>query len=197
MEQNENSLPSKQVTPEVSANLLSKRFSKLKHKAMYINMEYEESSERFKIARASFVSNMFKYCHANSLNPPFTQNSQDSSENTKKEVSEVMKEFYRKIVRKTHPDKTTKLSEEEIDQRSLLYHEATEGKRSGNFNAVLKVALELDISSNNITSEDLDQIEVEISRLEDKISQMKSDIMWGWYFSSPEDQLDIFSKLTS
>lgn len=164
---------------------------------MYINMEYEESSERFKIARASFVSNMFKYCHANSLNPPFTQNSQDSSENTKKEVSEVMKEFYRKIVRKTHPDKTTKLSEEEIDQRSLLYHEATEGKRSGNFNAVLKVALELDISSNNITSEDLDQIEVEISRLEDKISQMKSDIMWGWYFSSPEDQLDIFSKLTS
>ena len=196
MEENDNSLPSKQVSSEASSDLLSKRFSKLKHKAMYINMEHEEVLANFKTAQSSFISNMFKYCHDNSLTPPFEQNPQSSS--SKKGGSECLaiKELYREIVQKTHPDKNLSCSKEELDELTEFYHEASEGKKDNDLYKILSVALKLDITINNLSSEYLDEIEASISNLEKKISRIQSDVMWTWYYSSPEEQDAIFQKLT-
>ena len=181
--------------PEPQQEMLSRKFKKLKHKISYLNMENEEVSEVFKHAKEVFISEMLKYCSSKNIMHPFENASRDP---TKKDSidNEQIKDLYREIVKKTHPDKTLELTEEESRSRSDLYHEASEGKSSGDLNAILKVALELDIEIDGINSELLEVIEGEILILESKISKAKSDIMYRWYYEDSVAQESIFAQLT-
>jgi len=182
--------------PEETDRLLSQRFSKLKHKALYLNMEYDEVFPIFQVARSTFISSMFQYCHEQELNAPFESVPLDSPPGSLASDSEESKELYREIVRKTHPDRLKGLDDSEIEERVSLYHEATTGRKTGDFHKILKVALELNISLKTLTSEYLDQMEAAIGAVEAKVMDIKKDIMWKWYYASPEDQQSIFAQLT-
>jgi len=173
---------------------LSRQFKKLKHYLTYLNMEHDEMFDVFKHAKETFISKMFAYCSENKLTPPFKQEA--AQQNKKEKVDKQKnKELYREIVKQTHPDKTQNLSEEEIESRAELYQEATDGKMSGDFNKLLKVALELDIEITNINEELIQTLEEAISKMEKKITSIEKDIMYKWYYCNPKQQESIFNQL--
>ena len=69
-------------------------------------------------------------------------------------------------------------------------------RTEGDFHKILKVALELNISVKTLSSEYLDQMEDAINAIESKVSSIKEDIMWKWYYASPQEQHSIFFQLT-
>jgi len=185
----------KTASPSVAQEILAQRFTKLKHKTLYVNLEYEEIAPLFKEAQLSFISQMFKFCDQQGLTAPFKPSAVPEPSTPSSESAQT-KELYREIARKTHPDRTSGLSPSEIEARGCLYQEACEGKKNGDFQAILKVALELNIQPKHLTSWDLEEMEKAIDALAAKIHTIKNDLMWQWYYCNPEDQEKIFKKLT-
>ena len=178
-----------------SKSILEQRFKKLKHKISYLNMEHEELMSSFKAAQKTFISTMFEYCARKNISPPFESGPQERNKKEKKTKKEI-KELYREIVKQTHPDKIQNLSEEEIESRAELYHEASQGKDSGDFNKILKVALDLDIEIENVNADLIITVEEEIFKMEEKISSIKKDLMYKWYHAEPAQKKGIFEQLT-
>ena len=174
--------------------LLAKKFKKLKHKALYINEEYEETSEIFSTAQKEFVSCMFNFCSNRKIHPPLGEKQKE--ETNLEQTSDEIKDLYREIVKATHPDKTKNLSEEEIQERTDLYNEVVQGKQDGNFWGLFKAALELDITLKNLSFSYLEEMEESINKIESKITTMKNDLMYKWFFCEQNIKDDIFDKLT-
>ena len=188
---------SNDVDKDVGQSILEKKFNKLRHKALYINLEFEETDEIFNFARANFISSMFQFCSDYKIEPPFDSHKPDKAQEDDSELdSSEVKELYREIVKSTHPDMLSGLSEEEIEERAELYRQAVEGKREGDFEKILRVALELDINIKNLTSEYLDEIENAINKMESEINKMKNDLMYKWYYCGEEEQDHIFKEIT-
>lgn len=177
--------------------LLVKKFNKLKHKLAYLNLEHEDCSGVFKVARETFVSGMFDYCGQNDLEAPFTKVKEEKKSGTNSLNTDEEKELYREIVMATHPDKLNGLSERDIEEKTKLYQEAVQGKEDGDFNKILKVALELEIDFKKINPDIVDRIEEEINLLDKKIKDIKNDVMWKWYYCNKAQQEEIFRQLTA
>lgn len=180
-----------------------RKFKKLRHKALYLNMEYEEVFESFQEAKTSFIGSMHEYCAEINKPPPFAPVKEESKDKKNRgdkdkpeDVStEEEKSIYREIVLLTHPDKTSGLSKEESKEREELYREAVEGKESGDLAKLLSIAFELDIDITEISPQFLKNIRKEIKKTEEKIKKMKSDIMYQWFHASQEHKDAIFRQL--
>lgn len=175
--------------------LLNKKFKKLKHKALYINAEYEDTCDIFSHAQKEFISGMFVYCGRNKIKPPFADKQQEEKRE-KREFQEDIKELYREIVKATHPDKTKNLSEQQIEERKQLYLDAVQGKKDGNFWGIFKAALELDMPIQELSFSYIEELESSINQLEKTISTMKNDLMYKWFYAPESIQLSIFEQLT-
>lgn len=180
-----------------------RKFKKLRHKALYLNMEYEEVFESFQEAKTSFIGSMHEYCAEINKPPPFApveKESKDKKNQGNKDKPEDVsteeeKSIYREIVLLTHPDKTSGLSKEESDEREGLYREAVEGKESGDLAKLLSIAFELDIDITEISPQFLKNIRKELKKTEEKIKIIKSDIMYQWFHTSQEHKDAIFRQL--
>jgi len=184
----------KNVNQDQTQKLLAKKFKKLKHKALYINEEYEETREIFSAAQKEFVSSMFNFCSERKIHPPLGE--KEKKENNKEQTSDEIKDLYREIVKATHPDKTKNLSEKEIQERTDLYNEVVQGKQDGDFWGLFKAALELDITLKSLSFSYLEEMDESISKIESKITTMKNDLMYKWFFCEQDVKDDIFEKLT-
>tara|TARA_Y100000361_G_scaffold29586_1_gene24478 strand:- start:16093 stop:16764 length:672 start_codon:yes stop_codon:yes gene_type:complete len=185
---------SEEVNEDVHRKSIKKKFKKLKHKISYLNLEREEINNVFSHAKTLFIKNMFEYCKRKKIKAPF-ENYTPKKKKTQK-ADQQTNELYREIVKITHPDKTRDLSDEEIEERIELYREATLGKEDGDFNKVLGVALDLDVEIQDISPEMIKSIESEILKIEKKIRKIKSDVMYKWFYASPNDQQRLFEHLT-
>jgi hypothetical protein len=87
---------------------------------------------------------------------------------------EEMKQLWRSIAIATHPDKT-----QGDEHKAELYKRAGEAWRSGKYNELYKIALELDIEppDTDVTYTVLEEITVD---LEKKISEKEKSILWEW-----------------
>jgi hypothetical protein len=177
--------------------LLLKKFNKLKHKLTYLNLEHEDCSDVLKIAKENFISCMFNYCSENELEAPFSKVKDEKKMQQDTLTTEEEKELYRQILMSTHPDKLKGLSEKDIEEKTRLYQEAVKGKEEGDFNKILKVALELEIDFKKINPDIVRRIEEEINSLDKKIKNIKDDLMWKWYYCNKAQQEEIFRQLTS
>lgn len=186
---------SKKVNSGEQKKLLRKKFNKLKHKALYINAEYEDVCDVFAYAKKEFISGMFVYCGRNKIKPPFADK-EEGTKGGKSEMNDELKDLYRDIVKATHPDMTKNLSDEDIEQRKKLYLDAVQGKKEGNFWGILKAALELDMPIKELSFSYLEELEDSINNLEENIRIMKNDLMYKWYYAPEGIQLSIFEQLT-
>lgn len=186
---------SKEVDEQGSQKLLQKRLNKLKHKALYIDAEYEEMCDVFSHAQSEFISCMFSYCSDNKIRPPFGDKKKDEDKQ-KIESSEEIKDLYREIVKVTHPDKTKDLPEHEIEERKELYHEAVRGKQEGDYWGIFKAALELNVPIKKLSFGYLDELDNTIQSLEQKIQKMREDLMYKWFFADKDLKEKIFQQIT-
>ena len=182
---------------EEHQRLLSKKFNKFKHKLAYLNLEHEDCVAIFKTAKKNFISEMFKYCGENDLEAPFAQVNDKKKSGPNTLITEEEKDLYRNIIMKTHPDKLSGLSQEDIEKKTELYQQAIKGKEDGDFNKILKVALDLDIELESMSTDILNRIEEEVTLLDKKIKDIKNDLMWKWYYCNKAQQEEIFRQLTA
>jgi len=188
---------SEKVNSAETQKLLKKQFNKLKHKALYIDAEYEDTCDVFSFAQSEFISRMFSYCSERKIHPPLSEGGNKNDKNeSKQETSDELKDLYREIVKATHPDKTKNLSESEIEERKELYHEAVRGKQSGDYWGIFKAALELDVPIKKLSFTYLEELESTINDLEKKMKKMKEDLMYKWYYADERIQASIFEQLT-
>lgn len=193
----------KKSKPNINDASRRRKFKKLRHKALYLNMEYEEVLEVFEEARTLFISAMHEYCAKINKPAPFAPVEKDPKhqkksdhKNKPEDVStEEEKSIYREIVLLTHPDKTSGLSKDESKEREDLYREAVQGKESGDLGKLLTIAFQLDIDITEISPQFLKNIRKEIKKTEEKIKKMKSDIMYQWFNTTQEHKDAIFRQL--
>lgn len=170
---------------------LKKTFNKLRHKAIYLNIEHEEIMENFEEIRRKFVAKMFEFCKDKDVEAPFVsvENKKDNKTSlSNKEINNL----FREIVKKTHPDLSKKNKQDQIE----FYNEAVQGKKAGDFRKILKVALELNIKIKEVSPGLIDQLNKEIKSMQEQIKNIKNDIMYKWSNSDQNQKLAIFQALT-
>jgi len=187
-------LPVKYSAPQAQKQL-RKQFKKLRHKALYLSMEYEELVEEFEEVRHRFISKMLEYCKDKKIQDPFE--SVAPGKKQKENLSDGdMNELFREIVKKTHPDLNKNLTDDEVEDRLELYNEAVKGKQGGDFRKILQVALELNVKIKTITPEFIHQLRSEIQKMNKNMKYIREDIMYKWHKASKEDKEKFFKIIT-
>ncbi len=187
-------LPVKHSAPEAQKKL-KKLFNKLRHKAIYLNMEHEELVEEFDEVRRDFIAKMLEYCDSKKIQDPF-QSVPDKKDISTELSSDEINDLFREVVKKTHPDLNKNLPEEELAERLDMYSEVIEGKQHGDFRKILKVALELNIGIKSISPEFINQLKKEIQKMQKQIHHIRNDIMYQWHKGNSEIKKSIFELLT-
>jgi hypothetical protein len=187
-------LPTRYSEPQAQKKL-KKIFNKLRHKAIYLNMEYEDLVEEFDEIRRDFIGKMLDYCNNKKIQDPF-QSVPDERDTSTELSNDEMNDLFREVVKKTHPDLNKNLPKDELNERLDMYNEVVEGKQSGDFRKILKVALELNIGIKNISPEFISQLKKEIQKMQKQIHHIKNDIMYKWHKGNPDIKKSIFELLT-
>lgn len=183
-------LPVKYSAPEAQKRL-KKVFNKLRHKAIYLNLEHEELVEEFEEIRRKFIAAMLEYCDSKKIQHPF-ESVPDKKDKSTELSNDEMNDLFREVVKKTHPDLNKNLPEDQINDRLDMYNEVIEGKQNGDFRKILKVALELNVGVKIISPEFIDQLKKEIEKMEQQMNHIKNDIMYKWDKGDEEIKKSIF-----
>jgi hypothetical protein len=104
------------------------------------------------------------------------------------------KKLYKKIVRKTHPDKLINLSKQEKLKKEKLFKIAKEAIENDDYYTLFNVAKKLDIFDIKITEKHVESFKSKIVNLELEINKIKNSIAWQWYTSDEETKKTIFEK---
>jgi hypothetical protein len=158
-----------------------KQFYKLRYKWKELNKEYTELKEIADKIGLAFVDYVYNFTKDNDLPNPFDAEMGEDKNNRGSVVditsSSESKSLFRKIMLKTHPDKKENNS-------SDLYVEATKAKKENNLQKLLDVGKKLNLNLKEISRDQLDVLESNISHLKQKIQNIKNSYAWVWFHGS-------------
>lgn len=97
-------------------------------------------------------------------------------------IAELKKLFY-KVADLTHPDKSAARGVSELESKRLekLFRRAAEAYNNLNWYVLYSIALDLDISVDDPTEDNLEWLEDDIRLTMGKIAQVGNLIVWMWY----------------
>ncbi len=158
------------------------------NKYISLRREWKESKEEYNNINflyqgieKQFISNILKFCHDHELANPFTESSAETQNVGGDENSYSLKSLFRKIVVRTHPDKTgnNKHARE-------IYENAAVAKREGSLQDLIDVSNKIKIKPdiNKFTLTELDLLESNINELKIKINKIKNSYPWVWFHSN-------------
>jgi len=107
-----------------------------------------------------------------------------------------LKELFKKIALKTHPDKLRDLDEEEREYRISLYKEAANAVKKGDGATLLEIAYELSVVFNIDADKEVKWLNKKIQELEHKMMEIKQTAEWIWYHSDGLNK-DIVEKMVT
>ena len=168
---------------------IKKKYYKLRREWKEKKQEYESINKLYENIEKQFVFNIIKFCQDNNLANPFNESSSET-QNVRGDVSSSsFKSLYRKIAVQTHPDKNRNK-----ENAREIYESATVAKKEGNLQELLdagkKIDIKLDIK--DITLEELELLESNITQLSDKVNKIKNSYPWVWFHSNPSKRNMIF-----
>ena len=168
---------------------IKKKYYKLRREWKEKKQEYESINKLYENIEKQFVFNIIKVCQDNNLANPFNESSSET-QNVRGDVSSSsFKSLYRKIAVQTHPDKNRNK-----ENAREIYESATVAKKEGNLQELLdagkKIDIKLDIK--DITLEELELLESNITQLSDKVNKIKNSYPWVWFHSNPSKRNIIF-----
>jgi hypothetical protein len=94
-----------------------------------------------------------------------------------------LKELFKKIALKTHPDKLRDLDGEEREYRISLYKEAANAVKKGDGATLLEIAYELSVVFNIDADKEVKWLNKKIQELQRQIMEIKQTAEWIWYHS--------------
>ena len=165
------------------------QYNKLRREWKENKKEYKDINTLYEGIEKQFVINVIKFCQDNKLASPFAESSSET-QNVRGDVnSSSFKSLYRKIAVQTHPDKNRNK-----ENAREIYESATVAKKEGNLQELLdagkKIDIKLDIK--DITLEELELLESNITQLSDKVNKIKNSYPWVWFHSNPSKRNIIF-----
>ena len=130
----------------------SKLLRKLKVECSAVEEELSHTVLLFNSAIPLFVSSVNSYCESNSLKNPLDSLDEENKEDDFDEFGSGFYSVFRKIVVKSHPDKTT-------EDKLNSYIGATSAKKEKNINKLISVSKDLNIDLNELSYSDIKDIE--------------------------------------
>ena len=169
--------------------LNKKEFYQLRYKWKELNKEYTELKEISDKLSTAFVEYIYTFTKKNNLPNPFEGDLKGDENNNRGYEGDITsssesKSLYRKIMIETHPDKKTNNS-------SDLYVEATKAKKENNLQKLLDVGKKLNLSLTEISRDQLDILESNISHLQQKIHNIKNSYVWVWFHGSQKRRHEV------
>ena len=180
----------------------------------YLETEYEDCLEIHDEAKREFESAVRKLHY--DLNvfdedldqniPPPVSNINDVNPDTNKKESDAPKEkkdppppwaknLFRKIVKRTHPDKLAENLDKDTKERfKELYQEAKESIDRGDFVKIAMIASDLNMDLRNIEIKDFHTFREKETELQEKIKKVKSSMFWSWAISTGEQKDKIMQE---
>ena len=132
---------------------------------------------------------------AHSIGSPHKQEELLQSDPPTEPASEV-KNIFRKIAFKTHPDKLENSPDHIKRIRSSLYQEASSAADDNDFLTLLDIAMKLDIPLPDFPESSMILVQEKIRSLKKEIDEVQSTLMWNWYFADKKETKDkILKKL--
>ena len=102
-----------------------------------------------------------------------------------------LKNLFKKIALKTHPDKLRDMDDDEADQLTELYKEAAGAAEVGDGMALLEIAYELGIKVDIDPAKEVDWLSKKILMLQEDISEMRNTAEWIWGHSDGAERVRI------
>lgn len=130
-----------------------------------------------------------KECHE----PKFEKEKKEKPEIQieKKRTPPEIKNLFRKISLKIHPDKLIGLEEGyEKDRKLELYSQARAAVDEEDLLVLANIALELDIDIPEVTEQQLKNAEKQINTIKKELNKIESTIVWQWFFTQDKKQKD-------
>lgn len=113
----------------------------------------------------------------------------------KKERDPEVKKLLRQISLKTHPDKLIDKDEVERAKKKALYLQAMKAADENDLLTLTSIAMQLDLEVGEITSEMIKHAENKISSVKGEIDDVKSTIVWHWFFAEEKEKKDEILKI--
>lgn len=168
---------------------MSTTFKKLRHQYSYLKLEEKEvrdiCSETDKKMK-QYISKVYPeyykkiYNILGSSGPILDVDSKPEENKDKKTKSNELKSLYRKIAKKTHPDKKT--------GNSTLFEQSARAYSENNLGDLLEIASDANVSiPKDLLTNAVTLLEDNISSIEDKIKHHKSTTAWSWYKSKNDE----------
>jgi len=102
-----------------------------------------------------------------------------------------LKDLFKKIALKTHPDKLRDMDEEEAVALTELYKEAAGAAEVGDGMALLEIAYELGIKVDIDPAKETEWLSKKVLMLQEDISEMKNTAEWIWGHSDGAERIRI------
>jgi len=108
-----------------------------------------------------------------------------------------LKDLFKKIALKTHPDKLRNMDEEEADILTELYKEAASAAEVGDGMALLEIAYELGIKVDIDPAKETEWLSKKVLMLQEDISEMKNTAEWIWGHSDGAERVRVEKMVMS
>ena len=173
-----------------------KTFKKLNLKNKYLDFELEECENLLKIFQQKFNERILALAKEHNIT---LKNAQKNIKNPKKPECdsdgdikcgldrkefknpkdlETFKDLYRKIAKKTHPDKT-----QDNEESERILKKAMKAKDEHDLFALFDICEDLDIESPKVTKNHIKLLETTIKEKEDRLEGIKKLDAWIWHES--------------
>lgn len=99
----------------------------------------------------------------------------------KKEMSKKFKKLFREVVKNTHPDKLSDLSEEEKQIKTELFERASKALKENDYAELVDVASQLYLTIEDPGAHEIKKIKYSIQEAREKMKHIESTVAWTWY----------------
>lgn len=168
---------------------IKNRYYQLRREWKEYKQEYNNINKLYESIQKQFIINIIQFCQDHNLANPFTESSSETQNVGGDVNSSSFKSLFRKIAVHTHPDKN-KNKENARD----IYESATVAKKEGNLQELLDAGKKINVklNINEITLEELDLLESNISDIKDKTNKIQNSYPWVWFHANPNKRNIIF-----
>tara|TARA_Y100000296_G_scaffold86194_1_gene125048 strand:+ start:931 stop:1542 length:612 start_codon:yes stop_codon:yes gene_type:complete len=163
----------------------------LKLKYLYAKIDYQQ--ELFEEAKKEFEEYAKKFCDEHDID--IKEDNLLCSNVTSLDIcreqihkplnldqqSKHIKSLFKKIAVRTHPDKLTKLSDEEKERKTKLFLKAQTAAESDQWFVMLEIAQELGIKTPELDDEQVDLLNQESASIKTGIDNIEGTYAWAFY----------------
>jgi len=118
----------------------------------------------------------------------------ETVEAIKEEKDENLKQVFKKIAAKVHPDKTLNDPWEEKSYKALLFEKARMYLEANDYCGIVEIAEELGIKPPAPTKKQIQMMKKTNRILEDEIDTIEESLVWGWYHAEGEEKETLMEK---